>query len=107
MQSRKERGRNREVLGILSRQPVWLFESVKHLFEYPTKSTRTRRNAQISWVTVYHNIYVKSGHKFVTELDVTEQQVSTEAVMEPDVMELVGRHDLVGCDSRDVIISMA
>jgi hypothetical protein len=32
---------------------VRLFESVKHLFEYPTKtSTRTRRNAQISWVTV-------------------------------------------------------
>ena len=71
---------------------VRLFESVKHLFEYPTKtSTRTRRNAQISWVvSVYHNLYVKSGHKFVTELDVTEQQVSTEVVMEPGAMELAG-----------------
>ena len=66
---------------------VRLFESVKHLFEYPTKSTRPRRNAQISWVTVY-NIYVKSGRKFATELDATEQQISTEDVIEPDAMEL-------------------
>jgi len=39
---------------------VWLFNSVKDLFEYPSlTSTSTRRNDQISWRTVY-NLYIKS-----------------------------------------------
>jgi hypothetical protein len=49
---------------------VRLFESVKHLFEYPTKSGQIRRTVQISWLTVY-NLYVKMGRKFATELTTT------------------------------------
>jgi len=45
---------------------VRLYESVKHLFDYPTKNDRIRRSAQISWLTVY-NLYVGHGSKFATE----------------------------------------
>ena len=69
---------------------VRLYEGVMHLFEYPTKNRRIRRNAQISWVTVY-NLYVKNGRKFATELDaIAEQGGLTEDTIEPDTMELVG-----------------
>jgi hypothetical protein len=37
-----------------------LYGVVKELFAYPSKSTQTRRNDQISWRTVY-NIYLKNG----------------------------------------------
>ena len=49
---------------------IRLFESVKHLFEYPTKNARIHRTVQISWLTVY-NLYVLNERKFATELTTT------------------------------------
>jgi hypothetical protein len=43
-----------------------LYGGVKELFEYPSKSTQTRRSDQISWRTVF-NLYMKNGKKFATE----------------------------------------
>ena len=38
---------------------VWLFNSVKDLFEYPSLIS-TRQNDQISWRTNLYNLYIKS-----------------------------------------------
>ena len=46
---------------------VWLYEGVKHLFEYPTKNSKIRRSTTISWLTVY-NLYVEHGRRFATQL---------------------------------------
>ena len=43
-----------------------LYGGVKELFAYPSKSTQTRRNDQISWRTVY-NLYLKNGKRFATD----------------------------------------
>ena len=42
-----------------------LYGGVKELFAYPSKSSQTRRNDQISWRTVY-NIYMKNGKTFAS-----------------------------------------
>jgi hypothetical protein len=45
-----------------------LYESVIQLFEYPTTAGHhIRRNAQISWRTVY-NLYTRKDKKFETDL---------------------------------------
>ena len=44
-----------------------LYENVVHLFQYPTKNEKIRRNTQISWITIY-NLYVSHGRKLATEL---------------------------------------
>lgn len=46
---------------------VRLYENVVHLFQYPTKNEKIRRNTQISWLTIY-NLYVSHGRKLATEL---------------------------------------
>jgi len=46
---------------------VRLYENVVHLFKYPTKNEKIRRNTQISWLTIY-NLYVAHGRNFATEL---------------------------------------
>jgi len=43
-----------------------LYGGVKELFAYPSKSTQTHRNDQISWRTVY-NLYLKNGKRFATD----------------------------------------
>jgi hypothetical protein len=43
-----------------------LYGGVKELFAYPSKSTQTHRNNQISWRTVY-NLFLKNGKRFVMD----------------------------------------
>ena len=45
---------------------VRLFESIHHFFRYPSKIKR--RNAQISWQTVF-NLFKLHGKVFATDLD--------------------------------------
>ena len=52
------------------RKALSLYESVRHLFQYPTNTgVYIRRNEHISWRTVY-NSYLKKKKKFATDLDV-------------------------------------
>ena len=43
-----------------------LYESMVHLFQYPTIATKVHWTDQISWRTVY-NLYIKHGKRFATE----------------------------------------
>ena len=50
------------------RMALDLYESVHHLFEYPTNTGYPiRRNEHISWRTMY-NLYLKKKKKFATDL---------------------------------------
>ena len=46
---------------------VWLYESVNHLFKYPSKTSKIHRDEQISWQTV-HNLYKSYGRRFAMEV---------------------------------------
>jgi hypothetical protein len=66
-----------------------LYGIVKHLFVYPSKSTRCRRNDQISWRTVY-NIYMKNGKTFATGagmvIGAVVEDIETDFNIETDFM---------------------
>jgi hypothetical protein len=47
---------------------VRLFESIQHLFNYPTQNGKIRRSSQISWITVYNLYTTDYGKKFATEI---------------------------------------
>jgi hypothetical protein len=51
-----------------------LYGVVKELFAYPSKTTQTRRNDQISWRIVY-NIYLKSRKRFATDTAIVEDDL--------------------------------
>jgi hypothetical protein len=48
-------------------QTLRMYEAVMHLFQYRTKTGRSRRNAQLSWKSVY-NSFMSHKKKFATEL---------------------------------------
>ena len=64
-----------------------LYGGVKELFAYPSKSTQTRQNNQISWRTAY-NLYLKNRKKFATDTVIgaveedDESDVMFDAMME-------------------------
>ena len=51
------------------------------MFAYPSKSTQTRQNNQISWRTVY-NLYLKNRKKFATDTAIG-------AVVEDDELDVM------------------
>jgi hypothetical protein len=55
---------------------VRLFESIQHLFNYPSQNGKIRRCSQISWITV-HNLYSDFGKKFATEIALGANQNNT------------------------------
>ena len=50
-------------------QTLRMYEAVMHLFQYRTKTGRSRRNVQLSWKSVY-NSFMSHKKKFTTENDV-------------------------------------
>ena len=48
-------------------QTLRMYEAVMHLFQYRTKTGRSRRNVQLSWKSVY-NSFMSHKKKFTTEL---------------------------------------
>ena len=65
-----------------------LYGGVKELFAYPSKSTQTRRNNQISWRTIY-NLYLKNRKKFATgtAIGAVEEDDELDVVMFDEMME--------------------
>ena len=49
-------------------QTLRMYEAVMHLFQYRTKTGRSRRNVQLSWKSVY-NSFMSHKKKFTTELN--------------------------------------
>ncbi len=48
---------------------VRLFESIQHLFNYPTQNGKIRWSSQISWITVVYNLYTTDyGKTFASEI---------------------------------------
>jgi len=49
-------------------QTLRMYEAVMHLFQYRSKSGKSRRHAQLGWKTVY-NSFIFHKKRFATELD--------------------------------------
>jgi hypothetical protein len=62
---------------------ILLYESVRHLFEYPSKSTQICWNDQISWRNIC-NLYLRNRPTKST----SREDVGIEAVEETGTMDL-------------------